>query len=180
MESVSVQLFPRICLASVVERMAFLWATLLQVEREPGAPTESAEFEELVDCACRLNLREHWPSIVSIIAGILHLGNLEFVPKGDSGSEVSPATVSSAAHAAELLGFSMERLCFAVTNHTIKIAQRGEQTSTPLLPSRAGDSRNGAPSGTDDWEGEILLFVCVGSRGAFFVVCVRSLCVPTG
>lgn len=97
----------------------------------------------MVECACRLNLKDHWATIERIIAGILHLGNVEFVVKGESGSEVSPVTASFAKHAAELLGVSEERLKFAVTNHTIKIAQRGEQTSTPLSPARATDSRNG-------------------------------------
>jgi hypothetical protein len=36
------------------------------------------------------------------------------------------------------------RLRHGTTNHTIKIAMRGEETSTPLPPPKAADSRNGA------------------------------------
>jgi myosin heavy subunit len=118
-----------------------------QIERDHGAPSEAKEWEELVECACRLNLKDHWPVIESIVAGILHLGNIEFIAMGESGSEVSPGTAVFAKHAAELLGFTEERLRFAVTNHTIKIAQRGEQTSTPLSAARATDSRNGRHDG---------------------------------
>ena len=115
-----------------------------QIDRDPGAPSEAKEWEELTECIERLNLVTEWPAIVSIVAGILHLGNIEFQEKGD-GSEVTVASRNSVKYAAEMLGFDEERLRLAVTYHTRKIVT-GEVTSTPLSPAKAVDSRNGTLS----------------------------------
>ncbi len=100
---------------------------------------EVTAFEELVDCAEGLELMDEWPSIVRIIAGILHLGNIEFVDFGDGGSAVSADTVIHAAYAAELLSIEEGHLKRALTNHTLKT--KVEITVSPLTPSKAADSR---------------------------------------
>jgi myosin heavy subunit len=120
--------------------------SLVQIDREPGS-SEKKDYDELYDCAMRLNLGGSWWDIISIVAGIMHLGNMEFVPQGDGGSAVSPGSADAARYAAQLLGFEETKLQHALTHHTIKIARvggKGEETSSPLSPSRATDSRNGA------------------------------------
>jgi myosin heavy subunit len=91
----------------------------------------------------RLSLSSNWDNIVHILAGILHLGNIDFVPHSD-GSLVSPSSMDASKYAAALLGFEEARLHHAITYHTIKIQMRREETSTPLPPTKAIDSRNGA------------------------------------
>ena len=114
----------------------------VQIERGEDDLPESKDFEEITDCAADLNLTS-WADIIRIVSGVLHLGNIEFEPLGDSGSKVSQRSTMAARYAAELLGFTEAGLQRGITNHTIKIAMRGEETSTPLTPAKAADSRNG-------------------------------------
>jgi myosin heavy subunit len=129
------------CLQLPEKRIPFLLA--VQIERHDDDLPESKDFEEITDCARDLNLAAEWTDIIQIVAGVLHLGNIDFEPLGEYGSKVATRSIVSARYAAEMLGFTEARLQHAITNHTIKIVTRGEETSTPLLPAKAIDSRNG-------------------------------------
>ncbi len=58
-----------------------------QVESQAGVILdERKDYEELEDCATKLELTDEWPALMRIIAGILHLGNIEFIEEGDGGT----------------------------------------------------------------------------------------------
>ena len=99
-------------------------------------------FNELDDCIKKLELGTEWPSIVRILAGILHLGNLEFVDHGEAGSKIAPERLHHAAYAAELLSIDENYLKEALTTHTV--ITKVDRTVSPLTPSKAADSRHGA------------------------------------
>ena len=59
---------------NICARATSLIHLMLQIERDRHAPSEAKEFEELVECANKLNLGPFWSSIVSIVAGTAWFG----------------------------------------------------------------------------------------------------------
>ncbi|MBN3321825.1 MYO10 protein, partial [Atractosteus spatula] len=78
------------------------------------------------------NIRE----ILRLLAGILHIGNVEFMTAG--GAQVS--SKSALGRAAELLGLDSGQLAEVLTHRSMIL--RGEEISTPLTVEQAVDSRD--------------------------------------
>ncbi|KAG8442508.1 hypothetical protein GDO86_011342 [Hymenochirus boettgeri] len=80
--------------------------------------------------------REDVREILRLLAGILHLGNIEFVTAG--GAQISSKTALG--RASELLGLDSEQLAEGLTQRSMIL--RGEEISTPLSIEQAVDSRD--------------------------------------
>ncbi|KAM4688660.1 unconventional myosin-X [Discoglossus pictus] len=80
--------------------------------------------------------REDVREILRLLAGILHLGNIEFITAG--GAQVSSKTALG--RASELLGLDSEQLTEVLTHRSMIL--RGEEISTPLSIQQAVDSRD--------------------------------------
>ncbi|XP_068092821.1 unconventional myosin-X [Hyperolius riggenbachi] len=78
------------------------------------------------------NVRE----VLRLLAGILHLGNIDFITAG--GAQIS--TKTALGRTAELLGLDSEQLTEALTHRSMIL--RGEEISTPLSIEQAKDSRD--------------------------------------
>nr|DBA24655.1 TPA: hypothetical protein GDO54_012282 [Pyxicephalus adspersus] len=78
------------------------------------------------------NVRE----VLRLLAGILHLGNIEFMTAG--GAQI--CTKTALGRTAELLGLDSEQLAEALTQRSMIL--RGEEISTPLSVEQALDSRD--------------------------------------
>ncbi|KAM6456280.1 unconventional myosin-X [Liasis olivaceus] len=76
--------------------------------------------------------------VLRLLAGILHLGNIEFITAG--GAQVSFKTALS--RSAELLGLDSTQLTEALTQRSMIL--RGEEILTPLSVQQAIDSRDSA------------------------------------
>ncbi|KAM8967428.1 unconventional myosin-X [Pelodytes ibericus] len=74
--------------------------------------------------------------VFRLLAGILHLGNIEFITAG--GAQVASKT--ALARTSELLGLDSEQLTEALTHRSMIL--RGEEISTPLSTEQAVDSRD--------------------------------------
>ncbi|XP_053322298.1 unconventional myosin-X [Spea bombifrons] len=74
--------------------------------------------------------------IFRLLAGVLHLGNIEFITAG--GAQVSSKTALT--RTAELLGLDPEQLMEVLTHRSMIL--RGEEISTPLSIEQAVDSRD--------------------------------------
>ncbi|XP_058876562.1 unconventional myosin-X-like [Acipenser ruthenus] len=74
--------------------------------------------------------------ILRLLAGVLHLGNIEFMTAG--GAQVS--TKSALGRASELLGLDSMQLAEVLTHKSMLL--RGEEISTPLTVEQAVDSRD--------------------------------------
>ncbi|KAM4875157.1 unconventional myosin-X [Thomomys bottae] len=80
--------------------------------------------------------REEVREILRLLAGILHLGNIEFITAG--GAQVSFKTALG--RSAELLGLDPAQLTDALTQRSMFL--RGEEILTPLSVQQAIDSRD--------------------------------------
>ncbi|XP_056376909.1 unconventional myosin-X isoform X1 [Hyla sarda] len=78
------------------------------------------------------NVRE----VFRLLAGILHLGNIDFMTAG--GAQIS--TKTALGRTADLLGLDSEQLTEALTHRSMIL--RGEEISTPLSIEQAIDSRD--------------------------------------
>ncbi|XP_069814245.1 unconventional myosin-X [Dendropsophus ebraccatus] len=74
--------------------------------------------------------------VLRLLAGILHLGNIEFITAG--GAQIS--TKTALGRTADLLGLDPEQLTEALTHRSMIL--RGEEISTPLSIQQAIDSRD--------------------------------------
>ncbi|MGH0168536.1 UNVERIFIED_CONTAM: hypothetical protein FKN15_054830, partial [Acipenser sinensis] len=74
--------------------------------------------------------------ILRLLAGVLHLGNIEFMTAG--GAQVS--SKSALGRASELLGLDSMQLAEVLTHKSMLL--RGEEISTPLTVEQAVDSRD--------------------------------------
>ncbi|KAJ7338426.1 hypothetical protein JRQ81_012074 [Phrynocephalus forsythii] len=79
---------------------------------------------------------EEMQDVLRLLAGILHLGNIEFITAG--GAQVSFKTALG--RAAELLGLDSTQLTEALTQRSMIL--RGEEILTPLSVQQAIDSRD--------------------------------------
>uniref|UniRef100_W5N4L7 Myosin X n=1 Tax=Lepisosteus oculatus TaxID=7918 RepID=W5N4L7_LEPOC len=79
---------------------------------------------------------ENIQEILRLLAGILHIGNVEFMTAG--GAQVS--SKSALGRAAELLGLDSGQLAEVLTHRSMIL--RGEEISTPLTVEQAVDSRD--------------------------------------
>ncbi|XP_078282791.1 unconventional myosin-X [Rhinoraja longicauda] len=75
-------------------------------------------------------------AVLTLLAGVLHLGNVEFVTAG--GAQVSSKTALGSA--AGLLGLDPGQLAEVLTHRSMIL--RGEEISTPLTVEQAVDSRD--------------------------------------
>ncbi|CAM5117026.1 unnamed protein product [Natator depressus] len=80
--------------------------------------------------------KEDVREVLRLLAGILHLGNIEFITAG--GAQVSFKTALSTS--AELLGLDSTQLTEALTQRSMIL--RGEEILTPLSVQQAVDSRD--------------------------------------
>ncbi|XP_068957507.1 unconventional myosin-X [Petaurus breviceps papuanus] len=80
--------------------------------------------------------KEEVREILRLLAGILHLGNIEFITAG--GAQVSFKTALG--RSAELLGLDSTQLTDALTQRSMIL--RGEEILTPLNIQQAADSRD--------------------------------------
>ena len=80
--------------------------------------------------------------IIAILAGILHLGDVDFEPSGDDGSSVVPSTRNKILAATDALALDDQELIRGLT--TGEITVRGETTVTMYKPAQSGDTRDGA------------------------------------
>lgn len=77
-------------------------------------------------------------TVFQTLAALLHLGNVRF--EGDEKARVVPATASTLATAATLLGTKPADMVKVLTSQRIEV--RGEVTFKELNPSRAADARD--------------------------------------
>ncbi|XP_066543583.1 unconventional myosin-X [Amia ocellicauda] len=80
--------------------------------------------------------RENIQETLRLLAGILHIGNIEFMTAG--GAQVS--SKSALGRASELLGLDSVQLAEVLTHRSMIL--RGEEISTPLSVEQAVDSRD--------------------------------------
>uniref|UniRef100_A0A8D0RB32 Unconventional myosin-X n=1 Tax=Sus scrofa TaxID=9823 RepID=A0A8D0RB32_PIG len=80
--------------------------------------------------------KEEVREVLRLLAGILHLGNIEFITAG--GAQISFKTALG--RSAELLGLDPAQLTDALTQRSMFL--RGEEILTPLSVQQAGDSRD--------------------------------------
>ncbi|XP_069476602.1 unconventional myosin-X [Ambystoma mexicanum] len=80
--------------------------------------------------------REDVREVLRLLAGVLHLGNIEFATAG--GAQVSSKTALG--RTADLLGLDSEQLTEVLTHKSMIL--RGEEISTPLSIEQAVDSRD--------------------------------------
>lgn len=79
-------------------------------------------------------------SIYAIIAGVLHLGNVDFEPLGTTGSSVTSSTMPSLEIFCEMVGCDREAMHMSLTKHVSQ--QRDGLLERPFNPSTARDARN--------------------------------------
>ncbi len=120
----------------------------LRLQTEDVAKAAASGWRELVECATSLGLGPYLPDIECVLAGILHLGNMEFQEHRllnriawEDGSVVSGATSEHLEHAAALLGVTSADLQTKVTFHTKSANLRASN------PGQAKDSVNGGCGG---------------------------------
>uniref|UniRef100_A0A452V929 Unconventional myosin-X n=1 Tax=Ursus maritimus TaxID=29073 RepID=A0A452V929_URSMA len=82
------------------------------------------------------SFREEVREVLRLLAGVLHLGNIEFITAG--GAQVSFKTALG--RSAELLGLDPAQLTDALTQRSMFL--RGEEILTPLTVQQAEDSRD--------------------------------------
>jgi myosin heavy subunit len=81
-------------------------------------------------------------NVLSIIAGILHLGQVKFESKlSEGGQEIAQlADEKTVADAAKLLGVDLQKLITALTVRIM--VTRGEEIRIDLAPDKAADARD--------------------------------------
>jgi myosin X len=100
-------------------------------------------LEETIDAFRRLKFPEATiENIIRIVAGVLHLGDLEFYAQGD-GSKISNRAVAE--RASKVLGLSVNDLEACICNRTIEVRKQVE--TIPLNVEQASDSRHSASKG---------------------------------
>eukprot|EP01122_Echinamoeba_exundans_P012210 TRINITY_DN5050_c0_g1_i1.p1 TRINITY_DN5050_c0_g1~~TRINITY_DN5050_c0_g1_i1.p1 ORF type:complete len:1669 (+),score=459.37 TRINITY_DN5050_c0_g1_i1:93-5099(+) len=105
----------------------------------PGVD-DAEEFTAVVGSFSKLGFsQEEQTSVLSIIAAILHLGNIQFVADGDK-AVVAPQSMDGLGKVSELLGVSQDALKQALTHRSIVVA--GTTTNIPLNVVKATDSRD--------------------------------------
>ncbi|XP_062843469.1 unconventional myosin-X [Trichomycterus rosablanca] len=98
---------------------------------------DSHTFQEVLNALRTMQFAEESiHEVLRLLAGILHLGNIEFATAG--GAQVSSKTALSSA--AELLGLDCTQLAEVLTHRSMIL--RGEEISTPLTIEQAVDSRD--------------------------------------
>eukprot|EP00636_Phaeomonas_parva_P016700 CAMPEP_0118857662 /NCGR_PEP_ID=MMETSP1163-20130328/4664_1 /TAXON_ID=124430 /ORGANISM="Phaeomonas parva, Strain CCMP2877" /LENGTH=1313 /DNA_ID=CAMNT_0006790999 /DNA_START=152 /DNA_END=4093 /DNA_ORIENTATION=- len=103
------------------------------------------EFEDVMGAFSLLGFEESkQQSIMSIVAGILHLGNVHFTPDtagASDGSLIDPETMPSAQWAGREFGVDEESLQRALVNRTMHIRGQGDLT-VPLRVEQALENRD--------------------------------------
>ncbi|XP_076837392.1 unconventional myosin-X [Brachyhypopomus gauderio] len=98
---------------------------------------DTQTFQEVLNALRTMQFgEENIREVLRLLAGILHLGNIEFLTAG--GAQVSSKSALSSA--AELLGLDCAQLAEVLTHRSMIL--RGEEISTPLTVEQAGDSRD--------------------------------------
>lgn len=102
--------------------------------------SDSEEFQQLLTAMESLGFDSTFrENIFRCLAGILHLGNLEFSKKGDEGSSISSS--DDCERVAELIGFSDPSLLEIALCFRENIVNK-ETFMIPLLPAKAKDQRD--------------------------------------
>ena len=76
-------------------------------------------------------------NMFSIVASVLHLGNIEYKADGEISTPANPTSTTALGHAGSLLGLTDEALLYALTHK--KIQMRSEIINTPLTPQQSKD-----------------------------------------
>ncbi|KAL7842505.1 hypothetical protein SRHO_G00241940 [Serrasalmus rhombeus] len=98
---------------------------------------DKCTFQEVLNALRTMQFgEESIHEVLRLLAGILHLGNIEFITAG--GAQVSSKAALSSA--AELLGLDCTQLAEVLTHRSMIL--RGEEISTPLTVEQAVDSRD--------------------------------------
>ncbi|XP_035383783.1 unconventional myosin-X isoform X2 [Electrophorus electricus] len=98
---------------------------------------DTQTFQEVLNALQTMQFgEESIREVLRLLAGILHLGNIEFLTAG--GAQVSSKTALSSA--AELLGLDCTQLAEVLTHRSMIL--RGEEINTPLTVEQAVDSRD--------------------------------------
>ena len=96
---------------------------------------DAADFAEVRAALRTLDLEGDATSIFTLVAAVLHLGNLEFVSDGDQGSAVAPGSAETVERLASLLGLPRAQVDGAFTSRTITV--RGQDTHILHTPEDA-------------------------------------------
>lgn len=75
--------------------------------------------------------------MLSLAAGILHLGNVTFVSDGDQGSIVSPEAKHAVGHAARLLRINRDTLASSLCTRSIEVRTQTSRLRILLLVPKA-------------------------------------------
>ncbi|XP_049332772.1 unconventional myosin-X [Astyanax mexicanus] len=98
---------------------------------------DKSTFQEVLNALRTMQFgEESIREVLRLLAGILHLGNIEFITAG--GAQVSSKAALSIA--ADLLGLDCTQLAEVLTHRSMIL--RGEEISTPLTVEQAVDSRD--------------------------------------
>ncbi|XP_064452904.1 unconventional myosin-X isoform X1 [Mirounga angustirostris] len=99
--------------------------------------SDQESFREVITAmeVMQFSKEEVW-EVLRLLAGVLHLGNIEFITAG--GAQVSFKTALG--RSAELLGLDSAQLTDALTQRSMFL--RGEEILTPLTVQQAEDSRD--------------------------------------
>ncbi len=79
-------------------------------------------------------------SIWTLLAGILHLGNVKFESDGKEGSKISNAATLGLVSA--VLKLDSKTLETALTSRSLSVEARGSVTRIPLKPEEASEARH--------------------------------------
>jgi myosin heavy subunit len=84
--------------------------------------------------------------IFQVTAGILNMGNAEFVSDGNTGSNVKTDSMRFVGNAAKLLGVDREGLCKVLTGN-VNILRSGEEIPVAFTPQQANNARDALAKG---------------------------------
>ncbi|CAJ0562687.1 unnamed protein product, partial [Mesorhabditis spiculigera] len=111
---------------------------------------DAADFKRLLSCLEKCGLNEGMrKQVLSTVAGVLHLGNVDFVAVeegGKDGSRVSPGeSEKSAIRAAGMFGIDVQQLRLALTTRAMQPSRGGMKGTlilVPLKPAEASAARD--------------------------------------
>ncbi|KNC46294.1 uncharacterized protein AMSG_02747 [Thecamonas trahens ATCC 50062] len=102
--------------------------------------SDAANFAEVMDAFSEMGMADVVEPVLSLVAAVLHLGNLEFVPGAAEGAS-AVASRAPLGHAARLLGVAEDALEQACTVRALRMARR-ETVLVPLSPADAANNRD--------------------------------------
>ncbi|GMH49894.1 hypothetical protein TrRE_jg10852, partial [Triparma retinervis] len=102
---------------------------------------DTKAYEETKACLEKIGVTLSMQEVIfGLVAGVLHLGNVEFEPDGEDGTKVTDASIASLKSTCELVGLDMEAVSLAMTKR--KIVMNDSTVYKAQSVSQATDKRD--------------------------------------